>query len=167
MSQEIWKPVPGYLGYEVSNLGRVRSFKRGSAFILSASPESNGYPRVYLRKNGKTVHLKVGCLVMRAFVGPRPRGLEVCHNDNNKLNNNLENLRYDTHSSNIQDQWNAGRPAMLNTKKVRQIREEFARGGVSLTTLARKHEVSMSTASLVVSGKRRPKAGGPIRGQDY
>ncbi len=47
--------------------------------------------------------LKVHWVVMLAFVGPCPKGLIVCHNDGDKTNNRLSNLRYDTQRSNALD----------------------------------------------------------------
>ncbi|WP_248099523.1 HNH endonuclease signature motif containing protein [Corynebacterium kefirresidentii] len=46
---------------------------------------------------------KVHRLVMAAFVGPCPDGMEVCHNDGNPANNYVGNLRYDTHQANYAD----------------------------------------------------------------
>lgn len=42
-------------------------------------------------------------LVLAAFHGPKPKGLQACHNDGDKLNNHFSNLRYDTCQANIDD----------------------------------------------------------------
>src|SRR3546814_12305779 len=42
-------------------------------------------------------------LVTEAFIGPKPRGLEVCHNNGTRNDNRLVNLRYDTRSANAMD----------------------------------------------------------------
>lgn len=42
-------------------------------------------------------------LVLITFVGERPEGAECCHNQNNPSNNNLVNLRWDTHLANVLD----------------------------------------------------------------
>ena len=47
---------------------------------------------------------RIHLLVMLAFVGPRPEGLETRHFDGNHLNNSLENLRYGTSSENSMDE---------------------------------------------------------------
>lgn len=39
-------------------------------------------------------------LVTLCFLGPRPPGLEVCHNDGTRTNNDAGNLRYDTRQAN-------------------------------------------------------------------
>lgn len=51
------------------------------------------------RGRNRSVHV----LVAEAFLGPRPDGLMVCHNDNDPTNNVVANLRYDTQSSNVLD----------------------------------------------------------------
>ena len=51
---ETWKAIDDFSGYEVSDHGRVKSFRRASAHkmihgqILSSSPDLHGYARVNL-----------------------------------------------------------------------------------------------------------------------
>lgn len=61
------------------------------------------YMGVILRRNGKYVNCKVHILMARTFLGPRPAGLQVCHNDGNGHHNRITNLRYDTQSNNELD----------------------------------------------------------------
>ena len=118
MRSETWKPIPSFPGYEASDHGRVRSFwaqgpnkgRRGGwhisdtpSRIMAPQYHRLGYPRVNLGKNGKPHKLEVSRLVLLAFIGPCPNGMEVCHNDGNPSNNRLDNLRYDTHSGNMID----------------------------------------------------------------
>ena len=53
MNNEIWKPIPGYEGYEASTLGRIRSLKYGKIRILKPFKTKKGYLRVNLWKDGK------------------------------------------------------------------------------------------------------------------
>jgi hypothetical protein len=100
---EAWRDVPGYEGlYQVSDCGRVRSFHRGGR-VLRVCPNSTGRLGLVLCLNGSQRSFQVHRLVMAAFVGPCPDGMEVCHNDGNHLNNRLENLRYGTRSDNQYD----------------------------------------------------------------
>jgi hypothetical protein len=106
---ERWLRIPGHEGYEVSDLGRVRSVdrtimrrdgkpKRCRGQILKPMvPE--GYARVRLGGQWRSVHQ----LVLEAFVGPRPDGMQVCHVDGVSTNNHLENLRWGTVSENQLD----------------------------------------------------------------
>jgi hypothetical protein len=100
--EEIWKDVLGYEGrYEISSLGRLR----GPRGITEGSIGSRGYVQVCLREKGsmygksKNIHV----LVAETFLGERPEGFHVCHEDGNKLNNTLTNLRYDTPQNNWND----------------------------------------------------------------
>lgn len=56
------------------------------------------------RKNNALVHH----LVLKAFVGPQPLGLECCHRDGDPANNEDTNLRWDTRQSNVHDMWRHG-----------------------------------------------------------
>lgn len=116
---EIWKDVPGFEGaYQVSDQGRVRSLDRyverrakycthkkwqqGRLLPLARS-KSHGYCQAFLQKEGGRKGMLVHRIVMAAFIGPAPLDMEVCHNDGDKSNNALANLRYDTRASNHAD----------------------------------------------------------------
>lgn len=108
--EEIWKPIEGFPGYDVSNMGRIRSYwlkgRRGGLSeqlqsIRLTQVNSEGYSIISLKKNGgSNCAVNVHYLVATAFLGSRPPGLEICHNDGNKQNNAVSNLRYDTPSNN-------------------------------------------------------------------
>ena len=113
---ERWKPVTGYEGiYEVSSHGRVRSVDRTvtrsdgrvhryKGKVLSAGlSKRGGYPLVSLYTQGKNQSHYVHSLVAEAFIGTRPSGTEVCHNDGDPTNNHVDNLRYGTSSDNELD----------------------------------------------------------------
>ena len=113
--REEWRPVPGWKGsYEVSDLGRVRSldrtipfrtgFRRVSGRILTPIVDTQwGRHAVVLSRLGERHNRFVHRLVLMAFVGECPPGMECCHNDGNPANNRLQNLRWDTPSNNSLD----------------------------------------------------------------
>ena len=107
---EEWRPVAGWEDlYQVSSLGRVRSEKRpgspgGVLKPCGTTKKVNNYPVVALHRDCKRVDQYVHTLVLEAFKGPRPPGLEACHNDGNPLHNCAGNLRWDTHVANMADQ---------------------------------------------------------------
>lgn len=111
MQNEAWRPVLGYEGiYEVSDMGQVRSLNRIDASghrrrgrELSQSLTHNGYPRVTLTKLGHEKSRKVHQLVLEAFRGPCPPGMEGCHNNGKPIDCRLSNLRWDTKKSNATD----------------------------------------------------------------
>ena len=113
---ENWRPVVGHeTQYEVSDLGNVRSLARewsqlarsGKEYVfrkkgknLRPGPMLSGHLSVAIGKgNSRTVH----SLVMEAFVGPRPKNMEVLHINGVPSDNRLVNLRYGTRSENIRD----------------------------------------------------------------
>ena len=48
---------------------------------------------------GKRKQFLVHDLVALAFIGPKPAGMQTCHNNDDKRNNIASNLRYDTAQS--------------------------------------------------------------------
>jgi hypothetical protein len=94
---EIWKDIPEYEGYQVSNLGNVRSCKSGNWIIMNPQKTIKGYLTVHLslgkRGNSKTIF--VHKLVSIAFLNHIPKGmLEVIDHINGiKTDNRLENIR--------------------------------------------------------------------------
>lgn len=122
MPEEIWKSIAGCEGfYEASSLGRVRSCARhvlagyGStryieSRILKPSTDKDGYQTVNVCGNGfKKKTMKIHCLVLRAFVGLPPPGMESLHTDGIPSNNKLDNLSYGTGIGNWQDRRRHGR----------------------------------------------------------
>ena len=100
----IFKTIPEYPNYEVSDTGVVRHKRRQSPL---ATYTHKGYMQVSL----SCPHLGpcerrtcyVHRLVLLAYVGPRQDKHETRHLDGNKLNNLLRNLVYGTASENQTD----------------------------------------------------------------
>lgn len=120
---EAWKPVVGYEGmYEVSYLGRVRSvdraifqtgsrpcFKTRHGKMMSIFPmKSTGYLCVRLCRDGRAVTRTVHSLVLEAFHGPCPEGMESLHGKGGQHDNSAPNLHWGTRSENTLDQVRAG-----------------------------------------------------------
>lgn len=112
---EIWKAIPGYEGfYEVSDQGRVRSLdrivpasngtsRRLRGKIKAPQTGAEGYLMVTLYRGSEGRTMTVHRIVMNTFAGPRPEGMERCHNNGDRTDNRLANLRYDTRSENMFD----------------------------------------------------------------
>lgn len=121
---EIWEPIPGFPGYEVSNIGRVASLDRADSRgrirkgrrLRSLILQPSGHFNVALRTaEGERVGVGVHRLVLMAFVGPCPNGMEACHENDIPGDNRLENLRWDTRSSNVADSVRNGTHHMART----------------------------------------------------
>lgn len=91
------KEIPGFPGFNVTDDGQVIN-SRG---IRLSDYNCNGYRRINLkRSDGKRVGVDVHRLVALAWIGPIPRGYWVNHENGNKADNRVENLRIDTPSYN-------------------------------------------------------------------
>lgn len=103
MNAEEWRPISGLPGYEVSSLGRVRSWRTHRGIpgprVLKASAGSKEYLTVRLAGATQKVHR----LVAEAFLGPLPSGLQTRHLDGNNQNNRAANLAYGTQLENMAD----------------------------------------------------------------
>lgn len=113
-TKERWRWVRKFVGlYKVSTRGRVWSKKGGQwglKHYLSPNPDKDGYIRVTLFKKGVRSYHMVHKLVLEAFVGPKPDGMEACHfPDRNPANNNLENLRWGSKKDNADDREQHGK----------------------------------------------------------
>jgi len=151
---------PGFVGYAVGTNGEVWSCMhngpgsraRRKWKLLSGSIHNN-YRCICLRRSGHSFDRKRAILVLEAFVGPCPSGMEICHNNGDAKNDLLSNLRWDTHRNNIQDavkQGHTGRvkgekhgQARLTERDVLYIREY--QGLRSQSFLARQFKVSQPT----------------------
>jgi hypothetical protein len=136
------KAIPNFPGYSADETGNIYSMMPyggdgGNSAkpptiprLLKPSKGSDGYLFVGLHKDGKRFQRLVHSLILETFVGERPDGMECCHNDGNKANNRLENLRWDTKKNNEADKIKHGTTgrgekngsAKLNEMQVRVIR---------------------------------------------
>lgn len=112
---ETWKPVVGYEGlYEVSDLGRVKSLVREAPQgrfrpeTVLKGRASHGYVRVGLWRDGKKRDMFVHCVELTAFKGRAPAGLQCRHDDGDRMNNRLTNLRWGTGLLNARDRGRHG-----------------------------------------------------------
>lgn len=114
---EEWRDIPNYEGYQVSNLGRVKSLKRfrkgknGSLVPINEKIKKsvisrNGYYRVILWKESIGKWHQMHRLVWEAFNGSIPEGLQVNHINEIKSDNRLENLNLMTPKENTN--WGTG-----------------------------------------------------------
>src|SRR5690625_2328955 len=109
--EETWKQIPGFIGYEVSDFGNVRSYYRKGNHrnkrtryprtLAKRARKDGAYPSVSLPKdNGKYSSCAIHRLVMLAFVGPCPDGYQVAHLNGDPSDNRLTNLKYVTPKEN-------------------------------------------------------------------
>lgn len=104
---------------------------------------------------------RVHTLVLLAFVGPCPKGWSCCHNNGDATDNRLENLRWDTYSSNQLDRARHGTDARgiknsnskLTEEQVREIRKHIAEGKKNNQQIAILFGVSRASIRSIRVGK--------------
>ena len=96
MKEEVFKPINGYPGYYVSNLGRVKSEKRKNPIFLSQTKSRLGYVVVQVISKCKSITMHVSRLVLEAFVGfPADPWLCYAHHKDGDLSNCcIDNLEW-------------------------------------------------------------------------
>lgn len=170
-ADEIWVPVYGYEGiYEVSSLGRVRSLKRIVRFgkstrvveggVIRPILGSRGYFVVNFTANGSRKQHFLHKLVLESFVGPRPDGMDACHNNGNPLDCAIANLRWDTRSGNHKDKrkhgtWQVGERAN-NVKLTEAVVREIRQRKLLASEAQREFGLSRTNAKRIVSYKTWP-----------
>lgn len=121
--KEIWKDVVNFEGlYEISNLGRVRTYR--TKLIRALNKDNWNYWRLSLYKQNKIYTIRVHIMVAYAFIGPRPIGFEINHIDTNKNNNRWDNLEYVTPSINILHNFKMGVSTNKGTRNPRNLLTE-------------------------------------------
>ena len=101
--EEEFRPIKGFEGYYVSDLGNVLSLKKGKPKLLKPHDNGTGYQQAHFRVSGKQVNRLIHVLVAEAFLPERPSELhELDHRDRNRANNMVSNLCWLTHQENIE-----------------------------------------------------------------
>ena len=133
LEKEIWKDISNYEGYQVSNLGRVKSLERIDALgrrvkekFLKPLITRNGYYLIGLYKNSIQKFYYVHRFVWEAFNGQIPEGYEVNHINEIKTDNRLSNLNLMTHKENM----NYGSRTERSAKKLSKTVLQFTLEGI-------------------------------------
>lgn len=165
MSSEQWLPVRCWTGYEVSNTGQIRSYRRqGKAFTSLANEpkmrkpvfDKNGYARVMLSANGFRKLRGIHQMVAEAFLADSWfEGAIVRHKDDNPSNNHVSNLEWGTPADNTKDRMrNKGLGVSRSADEVREIRRLYEMG-FQQREIARVFRTTQAYVSQLVTGKQR------------
>tara|TARA_R110002012_G_C11472772_1_gene594153 strand:+ start:308 stop:805 length:498 start_codon:yes stop_codon:yes gene_type:complete len=147
---EQWLPINNFPDYQVSDLGRVKSFKHQKPKILSILPFGR-YHGLYLSRDGRKYIKYIHQLVAQAFLGPQ-LNLDVRHLDGDRSNNCLTNLAYGTRQENMEDALKHGTTARgerlpqskLTDSKVIELRKLRAEG-VTVPKLSEMFGINLRT----------------------
>jgi len=96
---EEFKVIPNFENYSISNLGNLKNNKKNK--ILSTYIAGYGYKYCRIINKETMIKTTIHNLVAKLFIGERPKDYDIDHIDKNKLNNNVDNLRYCTKSENL------------------------------------------------------------------
>ena len=161
MIKEEWREVFEREDYEVSNKGRVRSNKFGKSRIMKPSVDKDGYFRLSLSKDDKLIYRRINRLVLTAFIRHPFEGEQGCHNDGDRKNNNLTNLRWDTSKGNQHDKAVHGTDSVgirngrskLTENEVRSIMAIRKTWNFSMKKISKMFCVSEGSISNICTGK--------------
>ncbi len=168
---EQWRPAAEFETTHLgSNLGRVyRQPRTILIFKKNAQWEQHfegkllrqffrrGYPTVKMLGQVRPVHR----LAAATFKGPIPDGYFVCHNDGDKTNNRVWNLRFDTPKGNHDDMYKHGtrimgehhHQAKLTRDQVIEIRRLGSARMCTQPVMAKRFGVSLGTIESII-GRR-------------
>ncbi|MGK7395691.1 MAG: NUMOD4 domain-containing protein [Candidatus Cyclobacteriaceae bacterium M3_2C_046] len=142
---EIFKPIEGFPKYQVSNLGRIRSFtqnkKQGKIMKQRIHPEQGYFMLDLIDDEGKRRTVYPHKEVAKAFcinVLPEERTV-VVHLDGNLKNNNSTNLDWCTYSESIRNQIDNGN---RDTSKTWETRRKLMVNGKTKNGKARNGQVA-------------------------
>ena len=175
MQNEIWKDIPNFYGYQISNYGRIKSIDRDivcgdktihcNGKILKQSKNQKGYLRIRISKGrNKKYTLLIHRLVALAFIENPNNYQQINHIDGNKENNYYLNLEWCNNSQNQihavklglndHNKYNAGRKRKMvaqidiNSKKIIYIYN-------SLSEAANQLNIERSQIGKVCNGNRK------------
>ena len=164
---EFWLPVEGFPGYDVSNQGKVRSWRAANGMPqnfprLVHVRTDRPYQSVRLKGNEGRKSLIVHRLVAIMFT-PNPNKLpEVNHLTGIKSDNRVENLAWATRRENIRHAFKHGlfksrrgtanRSAKLSENDVREIYQRVS-AGENGEVIAKEFGITRTTPSDIFNGK--------------
>src|SRR5271157_2701204 len=163
---EEWRDIPGYEGYQASNLGGgIRSvdnttetdsgrLRTRKGRTLSQRPCSNGRT-VSLQKDGKSVSWYVHQLIALTFIGPPTDDKPiVLHGAKGRQCDDALNLRYGTHKENSADTRRDG-----YTPRGRSVKRGDGVVFESVSDAARQNDTTISGIHNVCNGKQKTAGG--------
>lgn len=166
---EQWRVIEGFEKYQISSIGRVKSFQLGKEQILKPVLVHNGYLHIALSNGIEKKQVCVHRLVAQAFIPNPDNKPQVNHINGDKTDNRVENLEWVTASENRKHAYSTGLQkcgegiynAKLTNEQVLYIRNNP--DNLNVKRLAEKFGVGNYIISMVQLGKNYRSVGGKIR----
>jgi len=171
---QIWKTIPGYPSYQVSNMGQFRSVfgiftrvLRPWCYKTKGRVPKKRWLITVFEDDGRRKDLSLPRTVLTTFRRKPRKGEMALHWDDDSSNNKLSNLRWGYHSDNQQDRVRnkkAGRftghrnPAKLTRLQIIKLRSEYQPGvhGHGTVVLAEKYGISHGFCYDLVTFRKYP-----------
>lgn len=159
--------IKDFPGYRIGSDGSVWSCRTNGGKIGKNWKQMKPYGSrnrggllIALCRDGEKYRRHVHRLVLEAFLGACPPGMEGCHNNGDATDNHIENLRWDTHHNNMLDKIKHGTIAKgsrhgcakLIESQILEIRWLIDRG-ISQDRLARLLNVSRRMINYISKGE--------------
>lgn len=163
-----YRLVTDYPGYRVGDDGSVWSKQKNSGRAevvdgwhqLAGGLDKDGYRKVILCCKGRRRYARVSVLVLETFTGFRPEGMTAAHNNGNKTDNRLTNLRWATQKDNVADKAAHGtaqigekHPQHLLTDEIVLEMRKLRREKWKLKDIAARFRANLVTVQAAVSGR--------------
>lgn len=162
----VYRQLDWAVGYRFGDDGSISSCRSRMGLTQdwhSIRPKQvsiRGHQQVSLYIGGTKANRYVHRLILEAFVGPCPPGMECCHADGDPTNNRLDNLRWDTRKANTADSIRHGtKPrgskhhrSKLTDDDIRAIRR-LRDGGMILRLIAERYGVTRPQIGSIISGR--------------
>ncbi len=157
--------VLGFPGYRIGSNGSVWTLHKGrgrggllDAWKKMTGRNYKGYKRAVFVIGNRRIKRFIHRLVLLAFVGPCPEGMQSCHRNGKRDDNRLENLRWGTPQSNSDDKRAHGTVcrgktnamSKLSESIVAEIRKLHSIGDYNQRELGEKFGVSHRTISSLI-----------------
>jgi len=159
---EKWLPIEGFPGYQISSLGRIKSFRKlKHGKILKTWKSPRGYVNVLLYQKAERKPSLVHRLIGKAFI-PNPHNKpQINHINAIKDDNRVENLEWVTASENVQHGYNErltarafgnrnGNSKLTETqvRKIKQLR------GLTQERIAKMFNTSQTNVGRILRGEQ-------------
>ncbi|NBO98514.1 MAG: endonuclease [Proteobacteria bacterium] len=171
-TEEIWKPIEGFAGYEISNQGNIRKFLKKNKIFKNKLIFKNlkGYYTINLYNKNTTKHKRVHRLVAEAFIPNPDNKPQINHINGIKTDNRVENLEWCTGSENTKHAYSIGlkQPKKgLNNSRTKPVMVIDKNGNHVLTIYGKlqykEYGFDSGAVSLCCSGKRKHHKGYTFR----
>lgn len=142
--------VPGCSNYHITRDGELYSKSRGDWKLVKPVVRSNGYVHnILIDDDGNKVRYYRHRLVALVYI-PNPHNKpQVCHKDNNKLNNSVGNLYWGTREENMQQCISDGRFYFVGPEREVHVDEDKLvsdyLNGILRRDIIRKYRLSVRT----------------------